>query len=93
MKDGIWIVYDSEDGLVCSGNYDECLIEYVLYVEAQKDYVQNEGEFSIDLSERVILARVERTVYPVPVDEDDGGYEWEEEIFEFTAEGHRDATE
>ncbi|WP_339259548.1 hypothetical protein MKZ12_07165 [Paenibacillus sp. FSL R5-0713] len=84
-KAGLWMVYDNEAGLVCTGNYDVCNSIYEKHVKEVMDYVQREGEFSLGLDDTVILARVEKMIYPDEVEE--GVYDWKEENDVFTAEG------
>ncbi|MEK8215529.1 hypothetical protein [Paenibacillus sp. FSL L8-0463] len=84
-KSGLWMVHDSESGLVCIDDYDKVLEEYKAYVDSLKDYVRSEGEFSMDASDRVILARIERTLYAAPVEDSQfEEYDWKEDIDEFT---------
>ncbi|MEK5469314.1 hypothetical protein [Paenibacillus sp. FSL M7-0896] len=81
-KDGMWMVYDSEDGLICVLNYEKSLEEYEEAVQRAKDYVSDNGEFDPALSERVILARIERDLRPEQVE--DELFDWKEDIDEFT---------
>src|SRR3990167_7901349 len=80
VSEDMYIVWDNDDGLVCIGTRDNAIEEYESQVERVKDYVQGEGEFSVDLSERVVLARIERQLYPIPSKELNGAYGWEEKV-------------
>lgn len=82
-KDGMWMVYDSEDGLICVLDYEKALEEYEEAVQRAKDYVSDNGEFDPALSERVILARIERDLQPEQLE--DELFDWKEDIDEFTA--------
>ncbi|OAK70077.1 hypothetical protein [Lederbergia galactosidilytica] len=77
----MWMVYDFEDGLV--GIFEDkikAVKEYKAYVESAKEYVDREGQFSLD--ERVILAKVERQIYGYETDEKATGYDENGEEFE-----------
>jgi hypothetical protein len=50
--EGLWMVYDSEYGLVCVDNYENCLNEY----EKCKSFINDLDEFYGN--ERVILAKL-----------------------------------
>lgn len=77
----MWMVYDNEDGLVgIYDTYEEALMDYEKYKEIQKDYVQNETEFTSD--EQVILAKIKKQLYSYETDNkatdyDDDGNEIE----------------
>lgn len=52
---GLWMVYDSEDGLVCVDTYESCLSEYRAYKAKVNDYINDNG---FECNERVILAKL-----------------------------------
>lgn len=88
-KAGLWMVYDNEWGLVCTGDYATCLKEYKKHAKDAVNYSEPLSEFPISTEEAVILARVEKHMRVVEVE--DEVYEWKEEDDAFTAEGDQSA--
>lgn len=74
--EGIWMVWDSEEQLVCfTDDYEKAVLEYGECVERARYYARANG-LSDDLSEKVILAKVVRQTFPV---EKSDGFHWLEE--------------
>lgn len=80
-KKGLWMVYDSEEKLVCLADYDTALKEYEKYKEEQEYWVNYNEGFNGD--EKVILAKVEKHFYPKFVEIEE---ETEAEIWDFVEE-------
>lgn len=77
----MWIVYDNEEGLLgVYDKYEEALSVYEKCKDSQRDYVQDEGEFTTD--ETVILAEVKRHFYGYKTDKKAIDYDENEEEFE-----------
>ncbi|PQP80270.1 hypothetical protein C0Q44_28050 [Paenibacillus sp. PCH8] len=83
-KEGLWLVYDNEMGLICIGDYDLCNAEYKRYVIEAKDFVGalDQGIFIDTTVEGIHLARVEKKSHIVEMDK--WVYEWKEENYDST---------
>ncbi|MEM5009374.1 hypothetical protein WKH57_01505 [Niallia taxi] len=83
----MWIVYDSEEGLVYSSDdFEKAKEEYEKYKKSAKEYVQDNNEFTGD--EEVILAQVKKHLYVVDtnesvIEEDEHGEEYESDVTYF----------
>lgn len=75
----LFIVYDSEEGLVGTVDWDMALPLYQQQVERMKDGIGYQS-FSYDLVERVVLAKIVRQLYPSET-VDGMTYEWKEDRF------------
>jgi hypothetical protein len=84
-KEGLWLVYDNEMGLICIGDYDLCNAEYKRFVEEAKAFVGalDQGILIDTTVEGIHLARVEKKSHIIEVDK--WVYEWKEDIDESTA--------
>lgn len=57
----MWIVWDKEDGLICTGDYEFCIEEYEKHKKVVEDYLINEDELSEEeIGTQVIFAKVDR---------------------------------
>ena len=55
----MWMVWDKEEGLVCTGDYDFCLQQYSELNVGVKGWMMEEEELSEDdLGYQVILAKI-----------------------------------
>ncbi len=84
-KKGLWMVYDSEENLVCIADYDTALKEYEKCKQEQENWVLENNEFTCE--ERVILAKVEKDFYPTCIGNDE---ESNQEIWDFVEDVQED---
>ncbi|MCL6443414.1 MAG: hypothetical protein K6T83_08160 [Alicyclobacillus sp.] len=71
----LWFAWDSDEGLLCIGDYETVLDAYQKAKQCWRDAVDDYGEFCGD--ERVIMGRVEHEFVARPtgqVDEDGNEY-------------------